>query len=154
MISIENNFIISNTIIKVNGWNLMGQFFQALCNMYAAFELESEANFELVELATTDYHNSQNSKVISDSLVSCRLQQTHVQKSAEGLSEQSILINEKLPGRKNEKFIITKTLNVKLNTAETIFDKIVDFDFLQMKAKVATMNYMLQIRTMMMNHLI
>ena len=66
--------------------------------MYAAFELETEANFELVELATTEYHNTQNSKVISDPLVSCRLQQTHPQKSAEGLSEQSIVINEKLPG--------------------------------------------------------
>ena len=70
--------------------------------MYAAFELESEANFELVELATTEYHNTQNSKVISDPLVSCRLQQTHPQKSAEGLSEQSIVINEKLPGKMKE----------------------------------------------------
>ena len=132
--------LISNTVVNVNEWNFISQFFQALCNMYAAFELESEANFELVELATTEYHNTQNSKVISDPLMSCRLQQTHLQKSVEGLSEQSISINEKLPGKKTQKIIITKSLNdIKLNTAETIFDKIVDFNFLQMKAKVATM---------------
>ena len=66
--------------------------------MYAAFELESDANFELVELATNEYHNTQSSKVIADPLVSSRVQPTHPQKSAEGLSEQSIVISDKYPG--------------------------------------------------------
>ena len=67
--------------------------------MYAAFELESEANFEAVELPSTDYQNIQNSKEIS-SLV----QQSRQLPNSQGVSGKSIDINEKFSGNANENF--------------------------------------------------
>ena len=72
--------------------------------MYAAFELESEANFEAVELPSTDYHNVQNSKEISS-----RVQQTRQLPNSQGVSGQSIDINEKFSGDANKKYSYIET---------------------------------------------
>ena len=72
--------------------------------MYAAFELESEANFEAVELPSTDYHNVQNSKEISS-----RVQQTRELPNSQGVSGQSIDINEKFSGDVNKKYSYIET---------------------------------------------
>ena len=70
------------------------RFFQALGNVYAAFELESDARFEAVELPTSEnHHNVQISNEISGSSFSSPLQPTKQTKNSEGPSEQCVIDN-------------------------------------------------------------
>ena len=67
--------------------------------MYAAFELESEANFETIELPATDHQNVQNPKEISNVLLSSPVQEIHQMQNSRESSEQSLDITGGLSGK-------------------------------------------------------
>ena len=67
--------------------------------MYAAFELESEANFETIELPANDYQNVQTPKEISNVLLSSPVQEIHQMQNLRGSSEKSMDITEGLSGK-------------------------------------------------------